>query len=127
MAVDISPIIEEGRQVVQKYGGGNFTISGEVYGQSVIVFPNRTLAWGATGPETIDEAGLAPIFEAADTLDILLIGAGPKFTPPPVPLRNALKAVGIVLDWMDTGAACRTYNVLMSEDRAVAAALVAVD
>ena len=48
-----------------------------------------------------------------------------RFVPPA--LRNALRTAGIVIDAMDTGAACRTYNVLMSEDRRVAAALIAVE
>ncbi|MGB0670694.1 MAG: Mth938-like domain-containing protein [Rhodospirillales bacterium] len=124
---DISPLIPEGRQVVQKYGAGRFTITGHVHEGAVIVFPERTLVWDLGPDGRVTEESLAPVFAAAARVDILLIGAGPTFTPPPGPLRKALKASGIVMDWMDTGAACRTYNVLMGEDRAVAAALIAID
>ena len=55
------------------------------------------------------------------------MGCGPNFILPPEELRTGLKEHGIVLEWMDTAAACRTYNVLAIEERAVAAALVAVE
>ena len=58
---------------------------------------------------------------------VLLIGCGRKIRPLPESLRAALRAEGMVLEPMDSGAACRTYNILMSEDRQVAAALIAVD
>lgn len=60
-------------------------------------------------------------------VDVLIIGCGPAFQPPPKALKDGLKDWGVVLEWMDTGAACRTFNVLLSEDRACAAALIAVD
>ena len=60
-------------------------------------------------------------------IEILLIGCGQSFSPPPKGLRQAIKAAGMALEWMDTGAACRTYNVLQLEDRPAAAALIAVE
>ena len=62
----------------------------------------------------------------AGEVEILLLGCGPRMAPVPRPLRETLRAAGIVIEAMDTGAACRTYNVLMSEGRRVAAALIAV-
>ena len=52
---------------------------------------------------------------------------GPAFLPSPKGLRESLKDRGLVLEWMDTGAACRTFNVLLAEDRHCAAALIAVE
>ena len=62
----------------------------------------------------------------ADPPLILLIGCGTTFFPPPKSLRNALKNIGTALEWMDTGAACRTFNVLLAENRNVVSALIAV-
>jgi uncharacterized protein len=58
---------------------------------------------------------------------ILVIGCGERFLPPPKGLRDDLRKAGIALEWMDTGAACRTFNVLLAEDRGAVAALIAVD
>ncbi len=56
-----------------------------------------------------------------------MLGCGARFAPPPKGLREGLKAQGVALEWMDTGAACRTFNVLLAEDRGAAAALIAVE
>lgn len=70
---------------------------------------------------------LSAVLANADDIDILLVGCGPTFAAIPKGLRAALKDAGIILEWMDTGAACRTFNVLVAEERRVAAALIAVD
>ncbi|HET6224238.1 MAG TPA: Mth938-like domain-containing protein, partial [Dongiaceae bacterium] len=61
------------------------------------------------------------------TIDLLLVGCGARMAPLPPALRQALRQIGVVMEPMDTGAACRTYNVLMAEGRRVCAALIAVD
>ncbi|TIW66498.1 MAG: hypothetical protein E5V56_06065, partial [Mesorhizobium sp.] len=63
----------------------------------------------------------------AGKVEIVLVGTGKDLRPLPTALRAALKEAGIAADPMSTGAAVRTYNVLLAEDRAVAAALIAVD
>ncbi len=123
MSLDITPKVPAGRQIVQAYGDGGFRITGEAYDGSVIVFLDRSEAW--SGELTME--GLQPVLEAADKPEILVVGCGPSFSLPPEDLRQALRAHGIVLEWMDTAAACRTLNILSIEERAVAAALVAVD
>ena len=80
-----------------------------------------------TTADNVSFQSLAAIVEAEEKVDILIVGCGPRFVPPPPGLRRALSEAGIVLEWMDTGAACRTFNVLLTEDRQVAAALVAID
>ena len=62
--------------------------------------------------------------KASAVLVFLLLGCGARMMPVSPTLRQALKSVGISLEAMDTGAACRTYNVLLAEDRRVAAALL---
>ena len=118
--MEITPLIPAGRQIIQAYGGGNFRISGQVYNHAVIVFPNRTLSWNPAG---LTAADFAQIIAFANEIDVLLVGCGTKMELLP-DLRKELKAQGLNSDMMDTGAACRTYNVLMAEGRRVAAALL---
>ena len=109
-------------QVIQSYGDGLFRIAGEERRGSVIVFTDSTVPWSGE----ITEAGLAEVFAAAETLDLLLLGCGSAMRPVAPALRAALRRAGIAVEPMDTGAACRTFNVLLGEGRRVAAALVVV-
>ncbi|MBM3565799.1 MAG: hypothetical protein FJX42_06790 [Alphaproteobacteria bacterium] len=127
MSLDITPLVPAGRQVIESYGGGGFRIAGVFHPHSVIVLFEKTLAWPVAGPAAIVETAFSPLFDIGGNLDILVVGCGPRFLPPPAPLRAAVKARGWALEWMDTGAACRTFNVLLTEGRPAAAALVAVE
>ena len=115
------------RQLIESYGDGRFRVSGAVYEGSVLVLPERSRAWPVAAIEEITLDSLAPVTAAAAALEILLIGCGPRLARVPADLRQALRDAGVVVEPMDTGAACRTYNVLVTEDRPVAAALIAVD
>ena len=77
----------------------------------------------AAGTAAITRESLAPVVTRGG-IEILLIGCGRRMVPLPKVLREELRAAGIVADAMDTGAACRTYNILLAEDRRVAAALL---
>jgi uncharacterized protein len=127
--LDLTPLIPSGRQIVESYGEGRFRVSGTVHQGSILIFPERTLAWPVARAEEADLANLAPVLDAAregeGTL-LLLFGQGPRMLLLPQSLRHGLRAAGIVVEPMDSGAACRTYNVLMAEGRRVAAAVVAV-
>lgn len=114
------------RKVVNGYGDGGFRIAGERIEGSVIVFPERFLAWPVTSLAALDRPSLDPVIAAADRVDILLLGCGDAVPIVPEALRAVLRESGITLDAMSTGAACRTYNILLTESRAVAAALIAV-
>jgi uncharacterized protein len=120
-------LVPAGRQIVQSYGDGRFRIAGELYVGSVLIFPEKTQPWPVTAIADMTTASLRPITALADTPDILVVGCGERFVPPPADLRQGLRAHGIVMEWMDTGAACRTFNVLLGEARHVAAALLAVE
>jgi len=88
-----------------------------------------TQSWSAVCAQDIalDSLSALPALTEDNRADILIVGCGNTFLPPPVELKDGLREWGLVLEWMDTGAACRTFNVLLAEERAVAAALIAVD
>ena len=121
----ILPEIPADRQVIQGYGPGRFRVNGVEHAGSIIITPAATVAWSAT-TSTLDETTIAEILAAAGGAGVLLFGAGPRMVLLPPDQRQRLRAAGLVVDVMDTGAACRTYNVLMMEGRLVAAALVAL-
>lgn len=123
---DVSPIIPAGRQVIESYGGGGFKITGERYPHSVLVLPEITFVWEVADWEQANAASLAEVHADPARPRTLLIGTGAKQHFPTRAFRQELRAAGLVIETMDTGAACRTYNVLMAEGRDVAAALIAV-
>jgi uncharacterized protein len=124
--MDITPLIPDERQVIQAYGDGRFRISGVAHEGSVLVLPDRTLAWPVAQFAAVTMESLAPLFEAGSAIELLLIGCGPKQVLLPAELRNAIRARDAAVEVMDTGAACRTYNLLLAEERRIAAALIAV-
>ena len=126
--MDLTPLIPAGRQIVESYGGGRFRVSGHVFDGPILVLTDRTVPWSVTGVADMTLESLTPIADAArdGAVDLLLVGCGARMTPPPPEIRQALRQFGVVLEPMDTGAACRTYNVLMAEGRRVAAALIAI-
>lgn len=124
--MDITPAVPQGSQVIDGYGPGMFRIAGSVYGGSVLVFPDRTVPWKAEDFSAVDIAGMDPLLAESARVDVLLLGCGSAMQLPSSDLRAALRDYGIVVEPMDTGAACRTFNVLLSEARRVAAALIAL-
>ncbi len=121
--MEITPVIPAGRQVIEGYSASGFRVSGVRYAGSVLVFADRTELWPVA---TLSEATFdrfAPVVGRGD-IEILLLGCGARMALMPPALRQDLRASGIVVDVMDTGAACRTYNVLLAEERRVAAALI---
>jgi len=121
--MDLTPTIPAGRQVIESYGPGGFRVSGIAYARSILVFPDRTIAWDVVDFTAVSIESLTPVVSHGG-VEILLLGCGPRLLRVPPELRQALRAAGIGIDAMDTGAACRTYNVLMAEERPVAAALI---
>jgi uncharacterized protein len=124
--MDVTPQVPNGRQLIQGYGSGGFRIANTRHEGSVLVFAERTIAWPVTGFDGVTAENLSEIAAALPKVEILLIGCGKSMQIVPAGLRNHFRGLGIMIDTMDTGAACRTYNVLMSEDRRVAAALIAI-
>lgn len=124
--MDVTPLIPVGRQIIQSYSPAGFKVNGAFHEGAVIVFPEQTLDWSAGSFESLDENAFSGLIDKAKDLDVVLLGTGKvmQFFPPS--LKNFLKAKGLQVEAMDSGAACRTYNVLMAEGRRVAAALLPV-
>ncbi|MFY8092951.1 MAG: Mth938-like domain-containing protein [Niveispirillum sp.] len=124
--VDITPIIPADRQVIDTYAPGHFRVSNVLHSGAVIVFPARTVAWDVPGFADLTAAHFAPVLSADPKPEVLLLGSGARMQLLPSALRKALREQGIVVDVMDSPAACRTYNVLLAEGRLIAAALLPV-
>lgn len=120
--MDVTPLIAQGTQIIQAYSGGHFRVSGQVFEGPVIVYPDRTVAWQAG--EVLAVGDFSVLLD--EKPDVVLAGCGARVTAIPFALRQALKEQGLTVEFMDTGAACRTYNVLVAEGRRVAAALLPV-
>ena len=121
--MDLTRIAPTDRQHIQKYGPAGFTVSGVTFTGPTLVFAKASLCWSAKEVELLSFEDITPILERADGLDLCLLGCGSRMTMVAPEIRSALKNLGIALEPMDTGAACRTFNVLLAEGRAVAAAL----
>jgi len=111
---------------IEAYGKGGFAFADMSHRGSLLCLPDAIWAWAVTKPEEIDEASLVRVFASANAIDTLIVGTGTAVWLPPRSLREALRAVKVVLDPMQTGPAIRTYNIMMGERRRVAAALIAV-
>lgn len=107
-------------QVIQSYGAEGFRIGNRLYTTAVLVLPTQTLAWNGMW----EMESLLPLIPPTAIPEILLLGTGVRHTQVPASLKTALRARGIGSDSMDTGAACRTFNILLGEGRRVAAALL---
>ncbi len=102
---------------VEGYGPGFFRVGGKVITGGLLVAPGRDPAvWGGYGDA-------APLLALADAVDVLLMGTGAEIAHIPADLRAALEGTGIGVETMSSPAACRTYNVLLSEGRRVGLAV----
>ena len=126
--MDLTPLVPAGRQIIESYGDLRFRVTGTLHQGSILVLPDRTEIWPVATIDGLTAENLAGVRAAAASgaVDLLLIGCGLRMTLIPKDLRASLRAAGVVIEAMDTGAACRTYNVLAAEGRRVAAALIAV-
>lgn len=124
--MDLQPIQRPDQMMIQGYGKGGFRVSDTVYQGSVIVTEDRVIPWSVTAIDALDEDSFDDLIAAGDLPEVVLLGCGERMALIPSALKKTLRAKGLVIDPMDTGAACRTYNILLGEDRRVAACLVAV-
>lgn len=122
--MDITPLVRPGLKLVEGYGPGRFRIAGEIFTTPVLVFPEEVHLWDATIPLKFEDFSL--FLDRAETVEFLILGTGTQAVRPSLQIRKTLEESGVVLESMDTGAACRTFNVLLSEGRQVASALMPV-
>ena len=103
---------------------GRFLISEREWRQPVLVTPTVTMAWNVARAEELTLESLAALKAAPVPTELLVLGCGARAIFVPPDLRAVLKAAGLALEVVDTGSACRIYNVLLAESRRVAAALI---
>ena len=113
--------------VVEGYGNGGFRFAGMSHRGSLLCLPTGMHAWEATSAAKISLANLQPVFDAADQIDVLLVGLGMDMAGFDKSIRQALRQRNIIVEAIATGGAVRTYNILLGENRAVGAALIAVE
>lgn len=111
---------------IEAYGNGGFRFDEMSHRGSLLCLPNAIWAWSVSDPSEIDRQSLAKVLESASGIDSLLIGTGTEIWLPPADLRETFRKAQIGIDAMQTGAAVRTYNIMIGERRKVAAALIAV-
>ncbi len=116
-----------GRAPIEAYGNGGFRFADMSHRGSILALPSGIEAWSVSRVEEITPDSLSRLIAEAKAIDILLVGTGDAMVPMSPDVAAALETAGLYADPMSTGAAVRTYNVLLSEERQVAAALVAVE
>lgn len=115
-----------GQWPIDGYGAGGFRFADMSHRGSLMALPSGIYIWSATTPAEITPETLAPVFaEEKGLIEHLLVGTGEKFAPLSQAVRESLRAAGIRAEPMATGAAARTYNILLGERRRVAAVLLA--
>lgn len=109
--------------LVRSYSAGEVRVKDHVLRRSCIVTPDVVIAdWRPAGVDDLTEADLEPLFAAQPQL--VLLGTGSTLRFAPVSIRGAFAKRGIAIETMDLGAACRTFNILVQEERRVCAALL---
>jgi uncharacterized protein len=115
------------RAPIDAYGQGSFRFGGMSHRGSLLCLPSGIWAWPPAAPADIDAAALAPLFAEAKAIDFFLLGTGAAPWVVPEALRWELRDRRVALEAMPTGPAVRTYNILLGENRRVAAGLIAVE
>ncbi len=115
-----------GRYPFDAYGNGGFRFADMSHRGSVLALPSGIKAWPVASIGELTDEALEPIFAEAGEIELLLLGTGADIAALPNAFRERFREAGIGLDVMQTGAAARTYNILLAENRKVAAALIAV-
>lgn len=124
--MDVTPATPKGLPVLAAYGDGGFRIADEVYQGAICISASGPALWALNNPAGLILSDFLWVFELTPRPDVLIIGTGKTMRALVPEIRAALREKGISVDAMDTGAACRTYNVLSTEGRRVAAALVGI-
>lgn len=115
--MQLNEINYENARPVEGYGPGFFRVDGKVIEGGVALLPNGAQPWSGDA---------APFLAIADDIDVLFFGTGGEIANPPEDLIAELEAADIGVEIMSSPSACRTYNVLLSEGRRIAAALMPV-
>jgi uncharacterized protein len=112
---------------IEAYGNGGFRFGGMSHKGSILCLPSGIWAWPVESMEALDRGALADVLGLGKAASLVFLGTGRAVVAAPRDVRAAFEEAGLWLEVMDTGAAARTYNVLLAEGRPIAAALIAVD
>lgn len=104
---------------VDGYGPGFFRLGGQVHEAPLVVLPTGVASWSGYGDAK-------PLLEAANLIDLLIVGTGAEIEHIPSIFRTTLESARIGVEFMASPQACRTYNVLLGEGRRVALAVFPV-
>lgn len=116
-----------GRAAIEAYGSGGFRFADMSHRGSLLILPSGMYGWAVASFSQLTADSFAPLFAERDDIGLVLLGTGRRQEWPARAIRDAFAGRGLSLESMDTGAAVRTYNVLLADGRPVAAALIAVD
>lgn len=125
--IEIRPAHFPGRAPIDAYGNGGFRFADMSHRGSLLLLPSGIYGWEPVDATELTVGHFEKVLAEAQDIEVLLIGTGDGMRVLPKELRAAFKEAGISVDSMSTGAAVRTYNIMLSESRAVAAALIAVE
>lgn len=125
--IEIRPAHFPGRAPIDAYGNGGFRFADMSHRGSLLLLPSGIYGWEPVDAKELTIGHFEKVLAEAQDIEVLLIGTGDGMRVLPKELRAAFKEAGISVDPMSTGAAVRTYNIMLSESRAVAAALIAVE
>jgi uncharacterized protein len=119
LTLDANPAVT----LVRSYSNGELRVGDQVFQRSCILTPDAVLAdWRPTKVDELEERDLEALFAVKP--ELVLLGTGERQLFPSVQIRGAFVRAGVGLETMDLGAACRTFNVLVQEERRVCAALI---
>jgi uncharacterized protein len=117
--MQLSEINFDGQPPIDGYGPGLYRVLGAVLEGAILVTKD-----GAKGWDGYDD--LAPLIAAKDDYEVIFVGTGAEIAPLPRSVRVILEEAGVPFEVMGSPSACRTYNVMLSEERRVALAVLAV-
>lgn len=117
---------EDGPPLIESYGEGRFRFGRMIQRGSVLLLPGGAVPWRVADVRQISFDALKPLLRACASCELVLLGTGDSGVSPPHAVLDTLIRAGLRVEAMSTAAACRTYNALVAEGRAVAAALIAV-
>lgn len=115
-----------GRAPIDAYGNGGFRFADMSHRGSILCLPSGIYGWDVTEGDPLTPELFARVLADAADIEVLLVGTGQSLVPLPAAVKAALREKGIGSDPMSTGAAVRTFNIMLAESRAVACALIAV-
>jgi uncharacterized protein len=112
---------------IDGFGGGGFRVAGLWRPGSLLIVADEPTDWRPASIAELTLEDLAPVFGAsAGTVEFVLLGTGQRQALPPSSVRESLRRSGLGLEFLATAAAARLHNVLASEGRLFATALIAI-